>query len=317
MKAELAKFLVASGEMDDDAILVDVGCSISYFRQLDALLPRLKVFAFDPLVAEIERLRAVAPPHVTYEDAFVVSHSKEPWGAPSNMHSPRSTQFAWWKLTSFDNVKENFNAGQKVEHSKSQITLDERLGSVDVDFIKVDTDGHDFQVLEGASGIIERKQLLGALIEVRFHGRQTDRANLWRNVDRILAGSGLSLFDIRVKRYSRAALPAMDTSSGPAKPSFADGQVDWGDALYLRDLCAPDYERMWNVVYSKRKYVLLAALFNILGYEDCAAEVIQTHRDKFSYPDHCLNLLAQEKYGRSYAEHMAQFKAMAQQQAKR
>lgn len=315
----LAKYLIANKAFKSKTVLVDVGCSISYFRKLDLFRPQLQVFAFDPLLSEIERLKQNAPSYVTYEDAFMVSSEPpERWDAPSNAaFVQRTAHVLWSRLTHHNSRKDVFNAGRPLVYTERKLTLDERFPEADVDFIKIDTDGHDFQVVEGAQQLLARKQLLGAYVEVRFHGRQSDKANLWRNIDRLLCENGLSLFSLRTSAYSRAALPGpLEEVKGRCRPS-ACGQLNWGDALYLRDLTDPSYQEIWGVKYAQEKYFRLAGLFDIFDLPDCAADLIKSHPAIFSRIGDCaemLDILAQEYRSACYSDYMSQFEIAAERQ---
>lgn len=321
--ANLVKHLVAKNAVKSHTVLVDVGCSMTYFRKLDPFRPRLRVFAFDPLLSEIERLKRDAPAHVTYEDAFIVSSEPpEDWNAPSNakIFADRTAHVLWSRLVRHNPRKDVFNAGQPLVYTKRKVTLDERFPETDVDFIKIDTDGHDFQVIEGAQRLLARKQLLGAYVEVRFHGRQSDKANLWRNVDRLLCENGLSLFSLRTSAYSRAALPGpleeIKGGKGRYRPSGC-GQLNWGDALYLRDLTDPSYQETWGVKHAPEKYLKLAGLFDIFDLPDCAADLIKSNAAIFSAVGDCgemLDILAREYRSACYSDYMNQFEEAAERQ---
>ena len=90
----------------------------------------------------------------------------------------------------------------------------------DVDFLKIDTDGGDYQVLLGARELLSAAPVLGVAIEAHFTGLVHEESNTFRNVDRILALAGFSLFDLELYRYSRAALPKPFVYRLPAR--YAD-----------------------------------------------------------------------------------------------
>jgi hypothetical protein len=168
-----------------------------------------------------------------------------------------------------------------------------------IDFIKIDTDGADFDVLLGAERLIRESPTLGISIEVQCHGPVRSDANLFCNIDSLLRARGFSLFDIEVYRYSRSTLPKAFADNIPAQTR--EGQVLWGDALYLRDAGDPDYEDMWGISLPTEKLLKLAAIHEIYGLEDCAAEVLCKYRsrvDKVVDVGHCLNLLTPIFMGR-------------------
>lgn len=266
--------------------LVDVGCSGGYYKALDRFHPQLEVDAFDPLVREVERLKKSAPAFVRYHDAFVVSDDLAAPTGPSNSFQARTSAVAYKKEKKISPIKDRFNSGEEVVYSTNKVVLDEFFSGQEIDFIKVDTDGHDFEVLHGARKMLEAKQVIGVAVEVRFTGRQCDHANLWRNIDRILCMSGLSLFDLQLRRYSRAALPSpFIRGPGPTER----GQANWGDALYLRDIGAPAYEANWGVQLSAEKIAKTIGVCATLGFPDCALEILQKYQDRFGASFAALN----------------------------
>jgi hypothetical protein len=122
---------------------------------------------------------------------------------------------------------------------------------------------------------------------------------------------GFSLFDFEIYRYSRAVLPGHFVYKIPAQTH--EGQVVWGDALYLRDITAPGYEDRWGSL-DKYKLLKLACIEEIFGLPDCAAEVLQMNRDVLKADvdiQASLNVLAQEMdpTSTSFREHNEKFQS--------
>jgi hypothetical protein len=179
----------------------------------------------------------------------------------------------------------------------------------DVDFIKVDTDGSDYQVLRGARQLLSETQVLGLGVEVQFHGLVHDESNTFRNIDRFLTSLGFSLFDLESHRYSRSVLPKPFLLRLPAQTQ--GGQMMWGDALYVRDAGNENYEGAWSLRLPAHKLIKLACIFEIFGIEDCAAEVLLKYRASLGAyvdVDACLDLLTPPRNGqKSYADYTSEF----------
>ena len=79
-----------------------------------------------------------------------------------------------------------------------------------------------------------------------------------------------ALFGVTVRPYSRIDLPAPFTRELFAETRF--GQPYQGDAIYARDLAAPDHQDLADV-YPAEKLVKLACVYELIGLPDCAAEV--------------------------------------------
>jgi hypothetical protein len=175
-----------------------------------------------------------------------------------------------------------------------------------VDFVKVDTDGHDIEVILGARNILAAGGVLGLRVEMQFHGSPHEYANTFSNIDRLLRERGFSLFDLDVYRYSRADLPAPFVYDIPAQTTT--GQVSWGEALYLRDLGSPTYEAMWNYDVTRERVMKLAALFDLFDLPDCAAELLRNRAHFLDDPtrENLLDLLVSDEPG-AYASLLATF----------
>jgi len=319
------EYLVAEGLLPkDDLFLVDVGASGGIDHAWQVLGPHLRAVGFDPLVNEVQRLnRENTAANVCYVDGFVGAQDYDALFPPelasdlvrgrSNHSHQRSSSLRAANLGEMNYEKEVFNRGQEMILSSRHLALDdyfppEQRGAID--FIKIDTDGSDYQVLVGAKGLLESGGVLGVTIECQFHGAVHDHANLFCNIDRCLRGCGFSLYDLEVHRYSRAELPQPFVYDIPAQT--LRGQVQWGEALYFRDLTDPDYGSKWGHGYGLAKQIKLACLFELFHLQDCAVELLLRHRAAFESVlpvDRCLDLLTPARNGRtiSYQEHEREF----------
>ena len=149
---------------------------------------------------------------------------------------------------------DTFIEEQKIEH---------------VDFMKLDIEGAELDVLEGSRKYLKKKILLGAAIEVRFF--ESARQPVFCVVDSFMRQMGFRIFDMEYYRRARAALPeVLDYIGMPTKK----GQPVFADILYLRDAVA-------EITSPNKKYwddtsiLKLASLFEVYGLSDCAIELLQ------------------------------------------
>jgi hypothetical protein len=152
-------------------------------------------------------------------------------------------------------------------------------GFLDADFLKIDVDGPDFELLRGSSELLARPSLLGAALEVTFVGSHDANDNTFHNTDRLMREKGFSLFGLSVRRYSSAALPSLFMDHHPA--ASLSGRPLQGDAIYLRDLASP-FWREDATASSDDKLLKLAALFSLFELPDQAAELLVVHRQRFA-----------------------------------
>lgn len=155
--------------------------------------------------------------------------------------------------------------------------LDDQLeaGQVsEVDFIKVDTQGSELFVLEGASRVLASR-VIGVEAEVEFTPIYKDQP-VFAEVDAFMRGQGFLLFGLRPCYWKRSAGRAI---GGPY------GQIIWADALYLKSLPALratvaglDAERR------KSKILKAISIAMLYGYDDYALEITRDAVDHLS-PD--------------------------------
>jgi hypothetical protein len=293
--------------------LLDVGCSggISPFWRVFA--PSLLALGIDPVVSECERLNAKeANSKVRYRPAFVglpdqhpfvqKRGNNEPWGGnPWNRLSALLASDILKSKTKEEDKLAVLNdwQGSKLADPKSKIGVDdlvreEKLSGLD--FIKVDVDGYDLDVILSAEHCTQDSPVLGYTLEVNFYGSTADTDHTFHNTDKLMRQWGFDLFGLSMRRYSAAALPAPFEWDGPAQTLF--GRPYQGDAVYLRDpMAAGTRGGAQCPPLSPEKLLKLACLFECFGLPDHAAELIQANTQTLitlSKPEELLNILAIE-----------------------
>ena len=144
-----------------------------------------------------------------------------------------------------------------------------------VDFMKIDVEGAELDVLHGAEGSL-RRSVLGIDLEVRFRQINVGGA-VFADIDEYLRRLGFQLWDLRPHKYARKVLsPRM---YDPVPGATAQGQVFWGDALYLRDAVhemetAPKHGTEWD----ETRLLKLASFMETADLSDCALELVQEGR---------------------------------------
>lgn len=137
-----------------------------------------------------------------------------------------------------------------------------------VDFFKLDTEGTELDILQGAQRALEAS-VLGVQIEVGFSEYHHGRA-VFAEVDTFMRAHGFSLYELAPLRLARKALPNLHACDVQPAPY---GQMLWGDALYLRDLMAPANQRFARIAETVIKAI---CLYDIFGYPDCAVELLES-----------------------------------------
>lgn len=145
-----------------------------------------------------------------------------------------------------------------------------------IDFIKLDVEGSELDILQGAINMLQNS-VLGLSIEVLFHDTMRHQPT-FSEIDRFLQGLGFQLFDLEIYRYARRTLPL---PLGPLG-NTSIGQVLWGQALYLLDGFSEIKKQSTpnNSQWDQTRILKLACLMEIFWLPDCAMELIQLCPEK-------------------------------------
>lgn len=138
------------------------------------------------------------------------------------------------------------------------------------DFIKVDAEGADLEILKGAERCLQQN-CLGIFIEVSFAERHKGSA-FFGETDNFLRGRNFMLMDLYPERWVRV---------NRISRLFSRHQVVWGDALYV--LNRNEFlRRIRDAEAPERRDMFIKFLFVLLLYQlhDYADEII-----KYSYKD--------------------------------
>jgi FkbM family methyltransferase len=284
--------VVRSGALADDPfVLIDVGCGLGIDPLWRLFEPCLHSYGIDPQISEIERLqREERNPDVRYHAAWVRLPDHD------EFHKRRADDARRWsayfhplaRSSGFLATERAKEAGgrslAKLNTWTSEELTTEKLRLADfvreqglrnIDFVKIDTDGADLEVLLSAVDVVKETGILGFMVETSYNTQPSDTESSLANIDRALRGQGFLLYTLSVLRYSRAALPAPFVHPTPMQTT--SGQVMFGDAVYLRDAGSSDYAEVWGDELTPTKLLKLACLYELFQAPDSAAELLLRH----------------------------------------
>jgi len=322
--------------------VIDVGCSGGIAAAWRVFGSKLHAIGFEPNFSECRRLAAAETLAVEYVAGFVGAAggiaragffgaageiaravgTKKCWSRnPSPRFSyERSQELRRVEIESMSDAdKTSFNAWENTELAdpKQVIALSEFLHARtidDIDFVKIDVDGEDFEILRDIETDLGKRRALGVQIEINYWGSDNPNDHTLHNVDRLMKRAGFELMDLSQRRYTTRLLPGRYLIGVPAETDR--GRIYQGDAVYIRDLAQPDWLDLAED-YPAEKLAKLAAIFAAYGLTDCAAEILVELRERvetFLPVDEGLDLLAAQAQGDapdalSYAEFTARFEA--------
>jgi hypothetical protein len=301
--------------------LVDIGCSGGIDRRWRRMGRRLRALGIDPDVREIERLKEKETnPAITYLNAFAGIAADHPFairreGKPDFARDPHD-RLSTHRYLEMSNAKPS-EVSEKEKRSanlwmeapladrNSPIGVPEYLKSVgvaSVDFLKIDVDGKDFDILNSFDHALSDLRVLSVGIEVRLWGSHEETDGTFHNIDRFMKAQGFELFNLSIRRYSTSALPSRFAGRAPGATEL--GRVHHGDAMYARDLGSGWYDEFAESLAAD-KILNLALIFAIFDLPDCAAEVLLRFRGELAVlgdVDRMLDLLTAQSE-RSVSDH--------------
>jgi hypothetical protein len=322
--------LVAKSLKTEPFALVDVGCSGGIDPRWRVFEPHLRILGIDASEAECHRLAALESNAAA---EYVAGFAGLPEGHP-NRHKTsvtaigdliqprfsymrtREIRQAWMaKASHEERMRQNEWKMTALASATNTIVVPDLLGRRgwrDVDYVKIDIDGDDLEVLQSFEGHFESFGVVAIQIEVMFIGSDSDLQNTFHNTDRFMRRQGFELLDLEVRRYSTRTLPGAYIWPTPAETEY--GRPFMGEAYYALD---PAAVRGCGRSLDTEKLAKLAAIFSLWNVPDMAAELLLAKRAIFEpllAVDAALDTLAAQvqplrRRPRSYADYLAEFES--------
>ena len=305
--------------------LLDIGCSGGLDSRWRAFGTHLQAIGIDASRGECARLaKCESLPGIEYVPAFVAGATGRPID-PERQASPlilavrerlsfmrtreiRAARLA--KAEIEDKMRHNAWEMTELADRDNPVVVPELLaarGWTDFDYLKIDIDGSDYEVLQTFDGKLKSASVLGVQLEVNFIGTDGAGDHTFHNTDRFMRRQGYELFRLDVRNYSSRALPGRYVWPMPAETLY--GRPFQGEAYYGRDINAVEFDAA--------KLLKLAAIYASIGVPDMAAELLlkrPTHVAASLDIDRALDLLAAEAQPESdrkldYKSYMCTFEA--------
>ena len=274
---EITRVLRASGVFAGNPVVVaDIGARGGVDARWGAYGEDCRVIAFEPDAAECERLNreAQADPRLRYYPVALHRGRGEQTlhitqGQCSSSFRKPNMPF----VERFPQVAMGRVVGQAQVPTVDLDSFAKESGLGGVDFIKVDVEGVELDVLEGARQLMH-DSVLGIYSEVFFQPYWVD-SPLFAEVDQYLRRQGFALFDLHTERWQRRTMAQADVPS----TWYGRGQLMFANGIYFKDLVpemlAPGFV---PTARARLRVCKLATLAELWGFPDYALELIETGR---------------------------------------
>lgn len=131
-----------------------------------------------------------------------------------------------------------------------------------IDFLQIDVQGAELQVLQGAVQLVQQT-VLGIQLEVEFAPIYLNQP-LFADLDIYLRAQDFTLFDLHPTHQVRARSPIVS--------EYHPGQILWGEAFYLCDLLQ---EGITTHAKTPEQLFKLACIADVLEFSDYALELLE------------------------------------------
>ena len=325
--------LVARGLATEKFRLLDIGCSGGLDPVWRSFEPRLQAIGIDASVTECNRLAGLEKnPDIAYVPGFVAPSADRKIDLSAGPAAPlimemrdrmsfmrtREVREARLKQASTVELLRN-NAWEMTglaDPAKPLVAPDllAERGWTDLDYLKLDVDGADFDILRSFDGRFGPLRVIAVQLEVNFVGTEAADEHTFHNTDRFMRAQGFDLFRLDVRNFSSRALPARYIWPTPAET--VSGRPFQGEAYYARDLLA-SHRAAAAAALGPEKLAKIAAVLSAWDVPDAAAELLLARRETMATlfdVDAGLDLLAaqtqaQRRRPLGYRDYMATFDA--------
>ena len=272
-----------AGLLDEPLVVVDVGCRWGYSPAWTEMGDRCVLIGFDPDAEECARLRELAGPH---SSARFEPVALGPESGLATLYMTKDPGGYSVYPSSADAIDHHPGLdGARVEDTMviSVTTLDEWCRNHDVaqvDVIKLDTQGSELGILEGAAETLAGVRAVE--VEVQFN-ELYEGVPLFGDVDRFLRSHGFMLWRLKnLAHYGQHGAPtgwlADDVQHFDELKSYfraGSGQLYWADAFFVKaDMARPAAATEW------RQLLRDACIAGAMGFHDLSELAAGHARDR-------------------------------------
>ena len=260
--------------------ILDIGAKGSIPRELYSISDIINITGFEPNQDEFIRLNSLE--NINYLPFAIGKENIE--------ESLYITKYP--SSTSLYKIDEDI-VSRFWDYENLQVVKEEKIKCVNLNFLlenkkinqpnflKIDVEGAEYDVLEGASEIISNDSCLGIKIECRFDTWYVNSKNIpnktFSEIDIYLRKFGYKLYDLKTFNHGRKSLNHTYTlmNKGETVPggSTKYGQISVCDAIYFKDPVLKNNNLRFDT--KDPNLIKMAILMDVYSQFDSAAEILK------------------------------------------
>jgi FkbM family methyltransferase len=275
--------------------IADVGASGGFNRIWNVFGDQLRVIGFEPNEEQFKRLTS----------NNIIKYWKVGLGRIEEDRTIHITRFPYssgeympdmnfWQR--FPNAKGLEIVGTETIRTVPLDTFIEKNRIQKMDYIKLDTEGSELEILEGAIRTLE--EIIAVEVEVAFIEYHMGRP-LFADIDAFLRKRGFRLYHLETIKLARKSLIPIETD---IYSSSNYGQTLAADALFMKDLVSKYMDQ--DVAIDAHHTIKAICMYEIFCQPDSAIELLELALERKILPkdfECCLDLLVPVTLGRYFS----------------
>ncbi len=289
LSSNFTRWVVENGYLETDFVVLDIGVQGGHNPRWDILGPRLSVYGFDPIAEEIETLRHANPNHHYFDMAV---------GDEDGQRTLFVTETLWTSSFYKPPPQRNKRLGGSDSTIEEREVVTKRIDTLvaegiipQPDFIKMDVEGHEPKVIDGARQQLGSGRVLAVESESGFTAHPDAPLSHFALISEPLHELGYYLYNIGLLHATKPALAAGRPRITPELDIYFSpiGRPQTIDVLFSRDGVMEDWASI-SKSHVNDRLLKMAIILELYNLNDCAIELLQhiaanpLHRNNLRFP---------------------------------